>query len=82
MPLLSEPEIQKPKLSLIEERELEKARRRKEFIFAAVAFIMVLIFTSIQLNQFRSGDALFVIMKDRFLVKPSKRWILTNSKSS
>ena len=62
MPLLSEPETQKPKLSLIEERELEKARRRKEFIFAAVAFIMVLIFTSIQLNQFRSGDALFVIM--------------------
>ncbi|MDR2488809.1 MAG: HAMP domain-containing protein [Desulfovibrio sp.] len=40
----------------------ERERRHRELFFAAVAFIVVLILTSIQLHQFQSGDVLFVFM--------------------
>ena len=43
-------------------KRMEKLRRRRELMIAAFGFLVVLILTSIQLNQFRTGDRLFVIM--------------------
>ena len=51
-----------PALSPAEQRLKERKRRQREMIIAALAFIIVLVLTSVQLNQFRTGDALFVIM--------------------
>lgn len=45
-----------------EERHREKKRRRNEFLLAAFAFLLVLVLTSIQINQLRAGDALFMAM--------------------
>ncbi len=49
-------------LSPAEQRQRERKRRRREMIFAALAFVVVLALTTIQLDQFQSGDALFVFM--------------------
>ena len=49
-------------LSPAEQRLRERKRRRRELLFAAVAFVVVLALTTIQLDQFQSGDALFVFM--------------------
>lgn len=43
------------------QRERER-RRRRELLLAAVAFLAVLVFTSVQISQLRAGDRLFVIM--------------------
>ena len=51
-----------PSLSPAEQRQRERKRRQREMLFAAVAFIVVLALTTIQLDQFQSGDALFVFM--------------------
>ncbi len=51
-----------PSLSFSEQRQRDRKRRRREMLFAALAFVVVLLLTSIQLDQFRSGDALFVVM--------------------
>lgn len=45
-----------------EQRMRERIRRRRELMFAAAAFVLVLILTTVQLNQFRAGDAMFVVM--------------------
>ena len=49
-------------LSPAEQQLKEQKRRRREMVFASVAFFVVLILTTIQLNQLRGGDALFVVM--------------------
>ncbi len=49
-------------LSPAEQRQRERKRRQQELVIAAIAFIVVLALTSVQLDQFRSGDALFVVM--------------------
>ncbi len=48
--------------SAAEQRLRDRKRRQQELIIAALAFIVVLVLTSVQLDQFRSGDALFVVM--------------------
>lgn len=53
---------QNPVRTPAEERSREKKRRRNEFLLAAFAFLFVLILTSIQINQLRAGDALFMAM--------------------
>jgi two-component system nitrogen regulation sensor histidine kinase NtrY len=40
----------------------DRKRRRRELLFAALAFLLVLLLTWVQLEQFRSGDSLFVVM--------------------
>jgi two-component system nitrogen regulation sensor histidine kinase NtrY len=40
----------------------DRKRRRRELLFAALAFLLVLLLTWIQFEQFRSGDSLFVVM--------------------
>lgn len=47
-------------LSPAEQRERERKRRRREMLFAALAFLVVLILTSFQLDEFRAVDAIFV----------------------
>ncbi|MDR3176819.1 MAG: HAMP domain-containing protein [Desulfovibrio sp.] len=49
-------------LSAHEARERERKRRRRELLFAALAFLLVLLLTWLQLEQFRAGDSLFVVM--------------------
>lgn len=53
---------QEQALSASEQRQKERKRRQREMVFAAIAFFVVLILTTVQLNQFRAGDALFVVM--------------------
>lgn len=45
-----------------EQRQRDRKRRQREMIFAALAFIVVLVLTSLQLNQFKAGDRLFVVV--------------------
>lgn len=47
-------------LSPPEQRERERKRRRREMFFAALAFSVVLLLTSFQLDEFRAVDAIFV----------------------
>ena len=47
-------------LSPAEQREREQKRRRREMLFAALAFCIVLVLTSFQLDEFRAVDAIFV----------------------
>lgn len=47
-------------LSAAEQREREHKRRRREMLFAALAFCIVLVLTSFQLDEFRAVDAIFV----------------------
>ena len=47
-------------LSPAEERKRNRKRRQREMFFAAAAFIVVLILTSVQMQQFRTGDFLFM----------------------
>lgn len=49
-------------LTPAEQRQRDRKRRQREMFFAAVAFLVVLVLTTFQLDQFRSGDALFVVM--------------------
>ena len=51
-----------PAMSSAKRKRAEKVRRRRELMIAALAFLVVLILTTIQLNQFRTGDRFFVIM--------------------
>ncbi|MDR1946516.1 MAG: HAMP domain-containing protein [Desulfovibrio sp.] len=51
-----------PPLSGAELIARDRRRRRKELLFAALAFLLVLLLTWVQLEQFRSGDSLFVVM--------------------
>ena len=55
-PLIPEPSA----LSPAEQRDRERKRRRREMLFAALAFLIVLILTSFQLDEFRAVDAIFV----------------------
>ena len=47
-------------ISPAEQRKRDRKRRQREMLFAALAFIVVLVLTSIQLDQFRTGDFLFM----------------------
>lgn len=47
-------------LSPPEQRERERKRRRREMFFATLAFLVVLLLTSLQLDEFRAVDAIFV----------------------
>lgn len=47
-------------ISPAEQRKRDRKRRRREIIFAAFSFVVVLILTTIQLDQFRTGDFLFM----------------------
>ena len=49
------------RLTPAEQRKLERTRRRREMIIATVAFAVVLVLTSLQLDQFRE-DRIFVVM--------------------
>ncbi len=54
--------VQEPQRTPAQERQRERKRRRNEIMIAAGAFFVVLILTSVQLDQFRTGDRLFVVM--------------------
>jgi two-component system nitrogen regulation sensor histidine kinase NtrY len=56
------PDTPPPALSEAELLTRDRKRRRRELLFAALAFLLVLLLTWVQLEQFRSGDSLFVVM--------------------
>jgi len=47
-------------ISPAEQRKRDRTRRRREMLIAAVAFIGVLVLTSVQMQQFRTGDFMFM----------------------
>ncbi|MDR0339857.1 MAG: HAMP domain-containing protein [Desulfovibrio sp.] len=50
------------RLSPEEQRRRDRKRRQHEMLFAAAAFVVVLILTTLQLNQFRTGDRAFMVL--------------------
>ncbi|MDL2315788.1 HAMP domain-containing protein [Desulfovibrio sp. OttesenSCG-928-A18] len=49
-------------LSPEEQRKRSRKRRRRELFFAGLAFVFVLVLTSVQLGQLRAGEAIFMVM--------------------
>ena len=63
-------------LSPAERRRLERRRRRRELIIASIAFVVVLVLTSLQFERFRE-DRWFVLIYNINLVLLSVIFLLS-----
>lgn len=59
-PAARQEQIPPDAFSPAERRKRDRKRRQREMLFAALAFIVVLVLTSVQINLFRTGDFLFM----------------------